>query len=510
MKQIIMSAGVIVFVAALVAGGTGAFFSDSETSTGNVFTAGAIDLTVDSQQHYNNVVCVNGTWQLEPGETADSPQYPVIGSACDGTWSATNLGAQTFFNFADVKPGDEGENTISLHVDSNDAYACVDVSLTANDDVSTTDPETDAGDVPNTGSLFDGELAQNINFFAWSDFGATLGFQGTTDPGEGDNIWQANEPALFSNGVGPASDVLDGESYTLADSTVGPLAGGSTSYIGLAWCAGALDASIPGTLTCNGGAMGNVAQTDSLVANIAFRIEQARNNPNFTCGDIPPSNTDVQVRQSDLAQDAAGILANPTSWFFYNDASDTVMTTNQFTGTAGANEIVTGPVSTDAAYMKLGTETDPRYNIATYQFKDVKLSTLSSLGYRVYDATADSDTPFLNFNIDFNNSDTWQKRLVYVPTGLPTGTWTNVDAIQGGTALWTYSGAFWPAGGSETGTTPGTTAKTWSSIVADYPNAETRSTDSWLGVRVGQPGPAAAEGYVDWVEFNGTKYDFKN
>ncbi|TXH01141.1 MAG: hypothetical protein E6P95_02420, partial [Candidatus Moraniibacteriota bacterium] len=56
-KRIVMSLSVIAAAAAAVVGGTGAFFSDSETSTGNTFTAGAIDLKVDSQQHYNNAVC---------------------------------------------------------------------------------------------------------------------------------------------------------------------------------------------------------------------------------------------------------------------------------------------------------------------------------------------------------------------------------------------------------------------------------------------------------------------
>ncbi|KND50336.1 MAG: hypothetical protein AB198_02035 [Parcubacteria bacterium C7867-003] len=39
-RRILMSLGVVVFVAALSWGATGAFFSDSETSTGNTFTAG--------------------------------------------------------------------------------------------------------------------------------------------------------------------------------------------------------------------------------------------------------------------------------------------------------------------------------------------------------------------------------------------------------------------------------------------------------------------------------------
>ena len=294
MKKIITSLGMIVFVGALVAGGTGAFFSDTETSEGNTFTAGALDLTVDSQQHYNGAECVPNPDQEESeipyvwDDGASEIGWPVKGTPCDGTWIATDLGAHKFFNFSDIKPGDEGENTISLHVDNNDAYACVDVTITENDDVTCTDPEDDAegtstcnNSVPT--ATMDGELAENLNFFAWSDWGVTPGF-GDDDATEGDNIWQVGEPKLFSNTFGPASDVLDGESYTLADSNTAPLEGGSTSYIGLAWCAGDMTVDIPtATLTCNGAGMGNEAQTDNLVADIAFRIEQARHNEDFSC-----------------------------------------------------------------------------------------------------------------------------------------------------------------------------------------------------------------------------------
>ncbi len=307
MKKIITSLGMIVFVGALVAGGTGAFFSDTETSEGNTFTAGALDLTVDSQQHYNGAECVPNPDQEESeipyvwDDGASEIGWPVEGTPCDGTWIATDLGAHKFFNFSDIKPGDEGENTISLHVDNNDAYACVDVTITENDDVDCTDPENDEeGDnVCNTDgdADMDGELADNLNFFAWSDWGVTPGF-GDDDATEGDNIWQVGEPKLFSNTFGPASDVLDGESYTLADSNTGPLEGGATSYIGLAWCAGDMTVDIPtATLTCNGAGMGNDAQTDNLVADIAFRIEQARHNEAFSCGEpeVPVETATVTV-----------------------------------------------------------------------------------------------------------------------------------------------------------------------------------------------------------------------
>ncbi|MDP3985817.1 MAG: TasA family protein [Candidatus Veblenbacteria bacterium] len=293
MKKILLSLAAIGAVAAVVVAGTGAFFSDTETSTGNVFTAGAIDLTVDSEQHYNGNVCTLGDWDEGSG-TPDtyawqgSAPYPVQGTPCDGTWLATDLGAHTFFNFDDIKPGDFGENTISLHVDSNDAYACVDVNITKNDDVTCTNPEEAAEGVgicenSNPSADFDGELAQNLYFTAWSDWGATPGFQGN-DSGEGDNIWQQGEPLLFSNDFGPASDVLGGVSYTLADSSTVPLTGGSTSYIGLAWCAGSMTVDTnTNNISCDGNGMGNDTQTDSMVADIAFRVEQARNNDDFTC-----------------------------------------------------------------------------------------------------------------------------------------------------------------------------------------------------------------------------------
>ena len=274
-----MSLGLIVFVTAAAVAGTGAFFSDTETSTGNTFTAGAVDLKVDSQQHYNGNVCTNTGTQQNPVYTwVGQSAWPVPGSPCDGTWSLTDLvnGVHKFWNFTDVKPGDEGENTISLHIDNNPAWACIDVNLTTNDDVTCNDPENEAegAGVCNTDGapLFDGELAQNLKFAAWAD--------------DGDNVWEEGEPLLFSNQSGPASDVLGGKTYALADSVTGPgpLPGGSTSYIGLAWGAGTQTVNVgPNTITCDGAGMGNEAQTDSMTADVTFRVEQHRNNPNFLC-----------------------------------------------------------------------------------------------------------------------------------------------------------------------------------------------------------------------------------
>jgi len=58
MKKIIISLSVIAAVAAIGIGVTVALFSDTETSAGNIFTAGTVDLKVDHvRQTYNDVDC---------------------------------------------------------------------------------------------------------------------------------------------------------------------------------------------------------------------------------------------------------------------------------------------------------------------------------------------------------------------------------------------------------------------------------------------------------------------
>ncbi len=273
-----MSLGVIVFVAALSMTATGAFFNDTETSTGNTFTAGAIDLKVDSHQYYNGNECKNVTPQAETAtyQWVGQASYPVPGTPCEGTWAESDLTgfAFKFFNFGDVKPGDQGENTVSLHIDNNPAWACLDIKTTSNEENSHLQPEINAGDA--TIGPGNGELAGNINFFTWLDNASTSGAV------VGDNIWQAGEPILY----GPVSlaSVNATTTLTLADGGTGnALPGGSTSYIGLGWCAGTLNVSTPGSWTCDGASMDNKSQTDSATADVTFRVEQERNNSGFRC-----------------------------------------------------------------------------------------------------------------------------------------------------------------------------------------------------------------------------------
>ncbi|OGG13816.1 hypothetical protein A2773_05665 [Candidatus Gottesmanbacteria bacterium RIFCSPHIGHO2_01_FULL_39_10] len=266
MTAILKSLFVIALVAGLTVGATSAFFSDEEKSTGNVFTAGAIDLQIDNTSYLNRVLNQGTTWGL------------------------SDLTNQLFFNFIDLKPGDEGEDTISLHVNNNDAWACVDIDITKNDDVSSTEPELEDNDTPDdTNNTSDGELAQNLNFIFWTD--------------DGDNVLETGEQVLTQ---GPASNILNGVTYTLADSqsnnvggSVGTgLIGGQTYYIGKAWCFGTLSQSpvtpdnnspnnnsptVDPGIDCDGSGLDNTTQTDTLMGDITFTAVQKRNNTGFLC-----------------------------------------------------------------------------------------------------------------------------------------------------------------------------------------------------------------------------------
>lgn len=423
---------------ATIAGrGTYAVFSDRETSTGNLFTAGSIDLRVDNTTHYNGLVCEEGEWVCHPwadavvsedqkkrkdgsavlsersdvgvalgaaetsGASSDSPvvigsfyslgfggsvilrfhnlilnqpgddlrvyevtggTYPdekatveasqdgvswtllgtatrdgdfdlgplswagyvritdtsssgafeptadgfdldavkalhcgsdpdLSGESCDGlSWSETNLenGVHRFFDFDDIKPGDRGEDTVSLHVYDNDAWGRIVIDVTKDTDNTCTSSEELAEENACIAPNGPGELRENINFIAWLDEGIKPGFQGKqNDIGEGDNLKQENEAGLIAAGTiaaeGEIHNIWQGlaaaylahgctdsdgaTNYGLCHGLAadGRMVASTTYYFGIAW-----DLPID---------TGNEAQTDIFSSDITFEVEQYRNNP---------------------------------------------------------------------------------------------------------------------------------------------------------------------------------------------------------------------------------------
>jgi len=279
MKKLFVSLVTLAAVGALGFGATRAFFSDTETSTGNTFQAGGLDLKVDSECHYfqNN---------------------EAIGCDGFGTWGEADLvpGIHKFFNFTDIKPGDYGEDTLSLHVVGNDAWGRLVIGDFQDSDNTCPEPEEEAEGEP-CGT--EGELGENLLVSVWLDQGISVGFGGKPSPqggdaGEGDNIRQTQEPFLiaettldqlpstidltqeladYRQSISATCDFYDpdgdgqtgGPGYCQGLATDGRLVGSVTYYFAIAW---ELPASV-----------GNEVQTDSVGFDLAFEVEQTRNNP---------------------------------------------------------------------------------------------------------------------------------------------------------------------------------------------------------------------------------------
>lgn len=204
----------------------------------------------------------------------------------------------------------------------------------------------------------------------------------------------------------------------------------------------------------------------------------------------------VRAGDLDVGPTATALTNNSGKWFMYND------TTDEIDGTLGS--FVTGPATAPAGIgsvqFTLGANPLDRKAMATFKFSGVSLSDIMALSFGTYSQSGVSgptEDPYLNFNVDFTGtSGSFQRRLVFVPSvngAVVQDVWQQWDAINAGNALWSYSGAVWPttAVGPHAGIVgqPGTTARTWSEIMEDFPNARLLPVGGWLGVKTGNPGP---------------------
>ncbi len=180
-------------------------------------------------------------------------------------WAEKDLRqGDTFWNFTDVKPGDWGENTISLHVYDNDAFVCLMPSDIDNQENGLVDPELALADTAVTG-----ELSQFLEFFMWNDENAN-------------NVYDNSEDIVVEAGT------LLGDLETqnaLELSSPAPV-----TLLGVNWCAGnqtGPSEALPNTpINCDGSAMGNIAQTDKVMADFVAYAVQQRNNEEFSCEDV--------------------------------------------------------------------------------------------------------------------------------------------------------------------------------------------------------------------------------
>ena len=167
--------------------GTTAYFNDTESFEDNTLTAGNLDLLVDWQQTYDfgeghqfisahpdhdgdgeQSVEIDGevfSYSDFPDETdADSnganlpvlncDNIPPLSEADFGTDPVTGEEMETLVQLTDVKPGDSGEITFSLHLCDNPGYIWMQAGNVADDGGAGTEPELIV-DPDNMGDLGD-------------------------------------------------------------------------------------------------------------------------------------------------------------------------------------------------------------------------------------------------------------------------------------------------------------------------------------------------------------------
>lgn len=209
------------------------------------------------------------------------------------------------------------------------------------------------------------------------------------------------------------------------------------------------------------------------------------------------------VQAGDMATSFNAVAADPSKWFFYNDQTDVI--DNSLGG------FVSGPNTPPygSGSVQISVSGSQRRCLATYQFSGMKLADINVLAFSTYNPSAGNggsvnSSGYLNFNVDFDGSDTWQRRLIFTP---PSGSvvqdqWQEWDCIDGGNAVWRWSG----------GTFPGTsvTSMTWNDLLSTYPGIRVRVTDSWMGIRVGAPYPGGYTENIDGFKLNSKTFDFEN
>lgn len=192
MKGVLISALTIGFVGVVAIGATLAYFSDLETSTGNTFAAGSLDLTIDGGNV--NVVKFDVS-NMRPG------------SQPKGTYRLANVG--TINGFLDI------ENIVLTEMENG----CLDPELDAGD-TTCGDPGVGEGEL---GQVVNLRLFVDYNCDGWISTGDKVFFNGlfSTLPGN----FELNEPlnagqevcivALADWWSTPLDNLAQGDSMTL-------------------------------------------------------------------------------------------------------------------------------------------------------------------------------------------------------------------------------------------------------------------------------------------------------
>lgn len=225
-RKIMVSLLVIAVTAVMVGAGTFAYFSDTETSTGNTFTAGTLNLQVGNSDPTGEAISIANRKPTDTGNAA--------------TWLV--------------------ENTGSLAGDLAIAIGAV-----VNNENVLTEPEAEAGDT--TSGVTEGELGGLLKVAIWLD----MDKDGLWDTGD---KYLVNDGTVVTAGADITNEALPSAAYQVLN-----------TFSGDAFTKAALSVNIAGTTEMgnfrveydfpDGGATDNRAQSDSSVFDITFILTQS-------------------------------------------------------------------------------------------------------------------------------------------------------------------------------------------------------------------------------------------
>lgn len=198
-RNVLAGLGTIGVASAGAGLGTSAFFNDTESFEGNSLAAGELDLKLDYRVTYHGgpgrleeikamgypdaeeVPDEEGVYVLDEVPTnGDIPEdwgeFVVGEDFCHEDWDDVLVNGDEVrpIHLADVKPGDSGCLTTSLHLCDNPGYVWMNGELTENAENGVTDPESAVDDDadqadPQAGDEWSGELADSIETRLWYD-----------------------------------------------------------------------------------------------------------------------------------------------------------------------------------------------------------------------------------------------------------------------------------------------------------------------------------------------------
>jgi len=233
-KRILLSLGMLAFVGAAVVGGTGAFFSDTESSTGNVFTAGSVSLKLDSLTHeyYGDTNAIDSDYFTVRNASGEAPS----------------------FRFNDLKPGDTGMIEKTLTNGANDAFLCARNTLAA-------------GNAEFTELL---TLRANVG----------AGMSAQTFYNAPFDEWYTLDASILPNFDGPGLAVAADQTITVdLEYCLGDFVDGVAGVQGSAGSSCVVDTALDW----------NALQNQEIEVDVDYYAVQQRNNENFTCGSLNTS-----------------------------------------------------------------------------------------------------------------------------------------------------------------------------------------------------------------------------